>query len=310
MRPLICKTILVCALVVSVCKASDSASCGFPLAAQFTEDMITLSWGDIPRARAFNVYADWGKGFTRANFAPVTINTRYCLIWIDSAGKKQRVVKGNRVVCRVAPLFAKITGRDTLLAEGARGCAVVTNYFKDFSVVLSDSACDRIVRPRPVAVPIFPGAVSVDCSAFRALFTAPAREVYSVYKSKIDPRDAGACVPFSTIVAKYFTKKGITCYRAQGQFIGAFHSFNLVVVDGVEYVLDFTADQFIPHSSPVLIPRSYCFADSCGAPTAGPHGTFTPFYLIDKVFAADQIDFSNTPPAGEYKRILDSLERK
>ena len=272
--------------------------------------MITLSWGAVAGASAFNVYADFGAGFKKVNFAPVASRNRFSLLWVDSAGKNERVVKGNRVECRVVPLLAKVKNKDTVFFEGPAGCSVRNDYFRGFCGILGDSACERVLQPRQLGKRLFPAAQSLDRTSFCSRYERPAREVYELYKSRIDPKDEGACVPFSTIVAKYFAKRGITCYRAQGLFMSAFHSFNLVVVDSVEYVLDFTADQFIPKSSPVFIPRDFCFADSCGTPTPHPQGTFTPFYRIDKVFSADQIDFSDSPKAQAYRRYLDSMEKR
>jgi hypothetical protein len=305
-RTLLC----LCAAAADCCGGGDTAQCRFSVAALFGEDMVTLSWGAVAGASAYNVYADCGSGFKKVNFAPVSSRNRFSFLWIDSAGKKERVVKGNRVECRVVPLLAKVKGRDTVLTEGPAGCSVRNDYFVGFCGVLADSACAKVLQPRQAGKRIFPAAVSTDRAGFCLRYGGPARAVFELYKSRIDPKDEGACVPFSTIVAKYFTKRGITCYRAQGMFMAAFHSFNLVVVDSVEYILDFTADQFVPASSPVLMPRDFCFADSCGRPTARPHGTFTPFYRIDKVFSPDQIDFSDNPRARQYRRILDSLEQR
>ena len=74
--------------------AADSSRCPFPVAAQFSEDMITLSWGPVEGASAFNVYADYGGGFRKVNFAPVASRNRFSLLWIESTGRKERVVKG------------------------------------------------------------------------------------------------------------------------------------------------------------------------------------------------------------------------
>ncbi len=298
-------------LCSSIFWRADPAPGSFAIAARFTEDMITLSWGEVQGARAFNVYADYGRGFVRANFTPVTARNRFVLMWIDFAGKKVRIVKGNSVTCRVTPLFAAVSAQgDTAWTEGRAGAQVSNDYFKGFSSILSDSACARILTARQTQARIFPAGKSTGKAEFCSRYIGPARDVYSIYKERIDPKDEGACVPFSTIVAKYFTKRGIKCYRAQGTFIGAFHSFNLVVIDDAEYVLDFTADQFVPGSSPVLLPRNCCFVDSCGRPTANPNGTFTALYNIDKVYDPAQIDFADTPAARLYSRLLDSLESR
>ena len=292
------------------CLARDTISCSFPVAAEFTEDAITLSWGEYPGASSFNIYADYGSGFKKANFTRVASRNRFALIWVEENGKKERIVKGNRVECRVVPLFPRVKKNDTMYAEGPPGCLVKNDYFRGFSNVLSDTACTRILKDRQQQKRIFASAVSVPRAAFCSPYANLARDVYAAYSAKIDPRDEGACVPFSTLVAKYFTQKGIACYRAQGVFISAFHSFNVIVIDSVEYILDFTADQYVPSSSPVFMPRDYCFADSSGAPTARPAGIHTKLYQIDKVFSADQVAFTETPKAREYQQLLDSLEKK
>ncbi len=304
------RSTLIILLVVLACRAGDTALCRFSVAAQFTEDMITLSWGDVPGAAAYNVYADCGTGFSKANFAPIASRRRFSLLWMESRGVRTRVVKGNRVACRVTPLFERISKRDTVFVEGPASCSVRNDYFRGFAGMLSDTACSRVLETRQRVKKIFPSAVSVDRATFCSHYVRPARDIYAIYKSMIDPKDEGACVPFSTMVAKYFTKRGIACYRVQGQFIGAFHSFDLVVVDSVEYILDFTADQYVPNSSPVLIPRDFCFADSCGEPTARPGAISTAFYRVEKIFTPDQIAFTETPKARAYQQLLDSLEKE
>jgi hypothetical protein len=292
------------------CLARDTLSCRFPVAAEFTEDAITLSWGEYPGASSFNIYADYGGGFKKANFTRVAVRNRFTLIWVEENGKKERIVKGNRVECRVVPLFPSVKKSDTVYVEGQPGCPVKNDYFRGVSNVLSDTACGRILKDRQQAKRIFPSAVSVPRAAFCSQYANLARDIYAAYSAKIDPKDEGACVPFSTLVAKYFTQKGIACYRAQGVFISAFHSYNVIVIDSVEYILDFTADQYVPRSAPVFMPRDYCFVDSSGAPTARPAGIYTKLYQIEKVFSADQIAFTETPKAKEYQQLLDSLEKK
>jgi hypothetical protein len=298
------------AIACAVFSASgDTAASGnFPIAAQFSEDMITLTWPEVPGAAAYNVYADMGNGPVRANFTPVRSRTRFSFLWIESDGKKERVVKGNRLFLYVVPLRANVHKKDTTFSEQPKSCVVSNSYFAGFSNVLDSAACRRILQPTQAVQKILsPKAAQSRPDAFCGRFGRLAHDIDELYKSKIDPRDEGACVPFSTMVAKYFTANGIPCYRVQGMFIAAFHSFNMVVVDGVEYVLDFTADQFVPGSAPVFMPRDWCAVDSCGRPTRAPGGTFTKTYPVEAVFASDQITFTDTPQAREYQRLLDSL---
>jgi hypothetical protein len=308
------KTVLFLVFVIAYAgfpgTSGDTASCGFPVSAVFSEDMITLSWPDVPDAAAYNVYADLGKGPCKANFAAVHSRNRFSFLWMESDGRKERVVKGNRVLLYIVPLFTKGTKTDTPLVEGFRSCGVANSYFAGFSNVIDSAGCDRILRPGQTSQKILGRAPQTTRKAFCGMYGRLAPDVNTLYRSKIDPKDEGACVPFSTVVAKYFTAGGVPCYRAQGMFIGAFHSFNIVMIDNVEYILDFTADQFVPGSAPVLMPRDWCFVDSCGNPTGAPHGTFTKMYRIETVFASGQITFTDTPKAREYQRALDSLEAR
>ncbi|HUI93903.1 MAG TPA: hypothetical protein VLX68_16790 [Chitinivibrionales bacterium] len=292
------------------CFAGDSLVCNFPVSATFTEDAVTISWPEYPGAASFNVYADYGIGFKKANFTRVATRKRFTLLWVEDNREKKRIVKGNRVECRVVPLIPHVNKNDTTYVEGPPSCPVKNGYFTGFSKVLSDTACARILTSGQRTAKIFPSAVSVSRAAFCSKYAGLARDIYASYTAKIDPHDEGACVPFSSLVAKYFTQKGIPCYRGQGVFVSAFHSFDIIVIDSVEYVLDFTADQFVPGSSPVFMPRDWCFADSTGMPTAHPAGTFTKFYQIEKVFSANQIAFTETPKAKEYQQLLDSLQKK
>ena len=269
--------------------------------------MITLSWPDAPGAAAYNVYADVGSGPVKANFTTVRTRNRFGFLWIESDGKKERVVKGNRVRLYVVPLFVKENTPDTVFAEGRPSCSVTNSYFAGFSQVLDSGGCNRILRPHQATEKILPRAEQTTHTTFCGAFGRLAPDIDALYRSKIDPKDEGACVPFSTMVAKYFSAKGIPCYRAQGMFIGAFHSFNIVVIDSVEYILDFTANQFVPGSAPVFMPRDWCFIDSCGGPTCDPRGTFTKMYRIETVYASGQISFTETPKARQYQRVLDSL---
>lgn len=269
--------------------------------------MITLSWPEVPSAAAYNVYADLGQGPVRANFAPVHARNRFSFLWIETDGKKERVVKGKRLSLYVVPLFSKTTNRDTVYSEGKHSCNVTNSYFSGFSRILDAVDCRRILRLPGAAQRILSRPASATSDLFCGRYGALAHTIDAIYKSKIDPLDEGACVPFSTMVAKYFTARGIPCYRAQGLFMNTFHSFNIVVIDSAEYVLDFTADQFVPRSAPVFIPRAWCFVDSSGSPSSAASGTFTKMYRVETVYASDQVTFTDTPKATEYQRLLDSL---
>jgi hypothetical protein len=193
---------------------------------------------------------------------------------------------------------------------GPQSCWVHNDYFAGHAMVLDSFTCAGILQKKQLNPRLFEKEEVVRAVTFCSKYAMLARDIDVLYKSKVDPKDEGACVPFSTMVSKYFSASGIPCYRVQGLFMEKFHSFNLVVIDNVEYILDFTADQYVPKSAPVFIPRDNCFIDSTGHPTNAPLGTFTKMYLVEKVFSGDQIEFTDIPKAREYQRLLDSLVRK
>jgi hypothetical protein len=106
---------IVCFLVFAAVSFSraDSLSCAFPISAVFSEDAITMTWPDYPNADAYDVYADIGQGFFKANFSLVKVRPRFSFLWTMVNGVKERTVKGYNVSLYVVPLFEKKQGKDT-----------------------------------------------------------------------------------------------------------------------------------------------------------------------------------------------------
>lgn len=281
----------------------------FHIAAEFSETIITLRWAEIPGAKAYNIYARYSDtGFVRVNPVPVTTRPQYSFIWVGSEGEKKRVVKGNAVSLYVAALEGThCNDHSSSCRETKKSGVVETAYFHGYARIVSAEDCGRVLHEDQEVAPLLSDVRQVSRRAFLREYPPYAAALDSIYRHTIDPKDEGACVPISTIASKLLTARGIPCYRCQGVFINQFHNFNLVVIDGVEYVLDFTANQFLPNSSPVLIPRDRCFIDSLGFPTGKPVGTVTRIYTVEKVFDADQISFTDKPEAQKYKGILDTL---
>ena len=308
-RPiLIAGSIIVFHAVLPLSARENNASNKFPLSALFSETMITVRWPKQESIGAFNVYADYGTGSLIVNPVPVSSRNQFSFIWVMENGEKKRIVKGNTVSLYVAGL------EGDSCADRGQGCSetvisdtIATRYFESFARVEEKDRCLAILRHAQTVAPVIQNAHSVNKRLFLTMYPGLASDIILLYRQNIDPRDNGACVPFSTIVAKYFSRSGIACYRAQGVFITQFHSFNLVVIDGVEYILDFTADQFLPSSVPVFIPRDCCFIDSTGRASCSPEVTVTPMYVIEKIFDADHLQFTDSPEAEQYKKMFESL---
>lgn len=280
----------------------------FPVAATFSETIITLRWDSIPSVAAYNVYADLGAGPLLLNPVPIRSRASYSLFWHKENGKKKKIVKGNAIQTWVVALEGEACEEH---GDGCRAVArsdtVCTCYFEGFGRALTREQCAKTLRDQQTTTRVLADPRRASGRTFLRKYPRIAARIDSLYRTMVDPRDEGACVPFSTMVAKYLSARGIPCYRCNGAFIKQFHSFNLVVLDGVEYVLDFTADQFVPHSAPVFIPRDHCFIDSTGRPTDRREGTVTAMYLMETVYRADQVSFTATPRARRYRGILDTL---
>lgn len=305
--------VLWCAVMAS---AQDAAPVSIPaqsgtpfrLSASFSETMVTIQWPQLHGVEAYDVFADYGVGFKKVNPVPVASRSQFSFLWVDEQGRKKRVVKGNRVRLYAAAIDSEACGDERTPCRYVRlSDTVATRYFEGFAMVESRERCSALLRPSQSSARILPEVKGIGRLAFVDAFPALSSCIADIYRREVDPHDEGACVPFSSIVAVYFSRKNIPCYRAQGLFISQFHSFNIIIVDNVEYILDFTADQFLPSSSPVFIPRDCCYIDSSGVPSCKPAGAVTAMYKIDKVYGADQLRFSDTPRAIHYRRILDSL---
>ncbi|MBD3391156.1 MAG: hypothetical protein GF418_03780 [Chitinivibrionales bacterium] len=305
---------LVCAFAAAAApggRAQDSSAVAFTLSASFSETMVMLHWEPLDSVHSYNVYADYGKGFVRANPIPVSSRTQFAFAWIEEEGRRRRVVKGNSVSLYVAALAGVRCAEDaSRCSEVARSTGVATRYFEGFAEVESRRKLRKVLVKRQSVSRILASGRAVPRDVFLREYPRLTASVVKHYRERIDPQDKGACVPFSTIVSKYFSSRGVECYRAQGRFITQFHSFNIILVDSSEYVLDFTADQFLPGSSPVFIPRNNCFIDSTGAPTDSPQGRCTKMYRAEQVFAPRDLRFTDTEEAALYRAILDSLLRE
>jgi hypothetical protein len=283
------------------------------VSATFSETMITLRWQELADVKAYNVYARYNDtAFVCANPVPITSRPQYSFIWVGRGEEKRKVVKGSTVSLYVTALTGEGCGYAAgPCTEAGRSNALTTEYFKGFSRVRSAADVTKALTNGSRKTPaLLDSAGSIPRRTFTKVFPALSRRLDSLYRKQINPRDEGACVPFSTLAAKYLSAKGIACYRCQGNFIKEFHSFNLVIIDSTEYILDFTADQFLPSSSPVLIPRASCFIDSLGRPTSDTSGTVTPMYIVDKVFHPDQLSFSESEEARFYREALETLFKK
>ena len=74
----------------------------------------------------------------------------------------------------------------------------------------------------------------------------------------------------------------------------------------MEYVVDVTADQFVPDVSPVVLPRDLCHLNDKGR--FAPEGV--PVYQIGKVYAPERSELVDSEVSDLYRHLLNQVLKK
>lgn len=271
--------------------------------AEYTETGLDITWDSVPGARGYNLY-DRDSNSKKAkqrkiNSALITSGPHFSYLWDVQNGERVRRIKGYEHHISITAVFNE-TGNEK---EGPFSDEVDNCYFEGFRNVLSGAEIKkRLVKQQ--ASPLLP----VDQKAnsredFIRFMEGPGARLAGEMKKAINPREVGACAPISTIVVKLLDEWGLPAFRVEGVFIKEFHTFNIINIEGVEYVLDFTADQFAPGVSPVFFPRDYSNLNTRGRLSV----MGTPVYQIGKVFTAAQTALSENKEGEGYRRIYDKV---
>jgi len=274
---------------------------------KYAEKNLSISWDTVSGAIGYNIYTGNSPLTTKTkrikiNKKLITSGTYFTYIWHFENGEKVRKIKGYKHYIAVTSLF-KINGkkRESKLSKEQNN-----SYFDGFDRINTKTEILTILQDSQ-QTPLLPVVkYSNEKKTFIQFMTGPGKDLYALIKKQIDFKEVGACTPISTVLVKLLEHYGLNAFRIDGNFIREFHTFILINVDKVEYVLDFTADQFIPGVIPVLIPRDYCHLDEQGK--LAPEGT--PVYSIAKVYNADQVELSNDTSAVLYKNIYNTIVKK
>jgi len=271
------------------------------LTAVYTEKSIELNWSPVPGATGYNIYSAPSRALLhsspdRINAGPVRSGTRFHFIWQKRGGKHTRSVKGKRHIIGITALFEK---EGTTVESGLS--PTIDNFYYTGYEKITTPGDFRATLCSHQRVPYLPGPLLNNRAArVESFFDEPIRTFMAAIRDTIDFSVQGACVPISAIGVQLLNHYSIRAYRAQGLFINSFHSFIVCVVDSVEYILDFTADQFVPDVSPVLIPRDYCFLNRRGRLDT----TGTPVYRINRLFDTGRLVADSS--ADLYRAILNT----
>jgi hypothetical protein len=267
---------------------------------EYAEKNLVINWDPVDRAIGYNVYRSAEKQtqkkmMEKLNQRLITSNTRFVFIWRFDQGERERTVKGYQHYISVTAVF----NDQRNMVESALSPAVSNQYFDGFANMTSENRIKKILRDeqKSAFLPLIYG--SNDQYNFIKFMTGPGRFLIKVLRDSLDFQEVGACDPVSTIALKLLSDWGLYALRAEGYFIEEFHTFIVIKVDKVEYILDFTADQFIPDIAPVMVPRDLCYLSKQGKlDNAGQ-----PIYLIDKVYPAESFELNSTKKSRVYHNV-------
>jgi hypothetical protein len=273
---------------------------------EYTEQNLIINWDSVASAVGYNVYRSSVKNankedMEKLNQKLITSGPRFVFIWRFDNGKRERSVKGDHHIISVTSVF-DLKG-DTV--ESALSKEVSNNYFDGFDNMISKKRIKKILQDEQKSNYLPVQSVSNKKKSFIKFMTGPGSFLTKVLRDSLNFQEIGACVPVSTIALKLLTHWGLHAMIAEGVFIEEFHTFLVINIENVEYILDFTADQFVPEVSPVIVPRDLCFINRNGTlDNAG-----IPLYRIEKVFPGSS-ELSNTKKSRIYHKIYDLVFKK
>ena len=265
--------------------------------------MLDINWTPLPCAVGYNIYSRSSKKSIKErrkinkNF--ITSGNHFAFIWEFKNGKRKKSIKGYEHIISIEAICSTETRhifspeRDNL-------------YFEGFRNIIDSSSVKKILVSSQKKSPLSDSIVVNSSQEFISFMETIGRYLHKIVSDSINPLEIGGCAPITTIVIKTLKAAGLTAYKAEGLFIKEYHSFVIINLDNCEYILDFTADQFIPNVSPVLIPRDFC--------NLNEHGKLSkigkPIYKIGKLYKEEDIFLKQTENGQIYNSIKNSIFSK
>lgn len=278
---------------------------------KYSEKNLDLTWSAVPGADGYHIYTSDSPGVAlakrrRVNPSLVTSGTHFTYIWDINGKTRERAVKGNRhylVITSVSILDA-----DTI--EGAPSHEVDNYYYEGFDRMSSAARVAAVMQRRQDSPHLPIDARRNPEEAFIEFMTGPCTVFQKLIGDTIDFREMGACAPLSTVLVQLMLQWGLQAWKVEGTFIKEYHSFAVINIDRVEYVVDVSADQFVPGVVPVVIPRDFCHLNARGRLDRDG----TPVYEVGKIFAPEKSRLVEGEQ-GElyrylYRRVLEKTGRK
>jgi hypothetical protein len=301
------KVILIAAIGFLSCIISaDQKSYPPPqnLRAVFAEKSIELFWDSIPQVIGYNAYTSTAedsvlKHFRKINPNMISSGARYTYIWDLIDKKHVPGIKGIEHHLAVTAVYAA----DGDTAESALSRRIDTRYFTGYDKMIKPDRIKKILVDSQ-RIPRKPFAmINNNLDSFLVFMHGPGKLLDSLLRANIDPQEVGGCSPIATITMLLMHKRGIEAYKGEGTFIKEYHAFNIIMIDSVEYVVDFSANQFVPDVSPVMVPRNKCFLDSLGRLA----DTGAPVYQAARLYTTEQSSLADDKSSELYRAVYDKV---
>ncbi len=269
----------------------------------YSEQVLDIFWKEVPGVKGYNVYSrNASQSFSKrrkVNKNLITSGGHFAFIWEFQDGTRERKIKGYEhiisidAICSTTTTPKTSTEWDNLYFQGYRN---ITDSQR-ISAVLDDKQTTDFL---PTSLE------NNKLERFISFMEGPGRDLNRLVSDSINPLEVGGCAPVTTILVDLLYRWGIYAYKAEGTFIKEYHSFVVLKIDKIEYILDFTADQFLPKVSPVLIPRDECFLSR--------HGRFSDsgknVYVIAKLYKPENVRLSNGDDSRVYRNIRNEVLKR
>jgi len=266
----------------------------------YSEQALDLFWDSVPQAVGYHIYSAERPNQPlankrRINPSMITSGPHFTYIWDVDNTIRERKIKGYGHYISITSLFLV---QDSLV-ESAPSQERDDDYFRGFSQINTSEKLNNCFLTAHHSPLLLPNSFQNKKAAFISFMDGPGRLLDSLIGTEIDPHQVGGCAPISTLLLSLLNDFNLIAYRAEGSFIHEYHSFNLINIEGIEYIIDFSSDQFIPKSQPVFFPRVQSFLNQDGKlDTVGQ-----PIYTIARLYSPEQSTLSDNKDADIYKSI-------
>jgi hypothetical protein len=273
----------------------------------YTEQILEIAWDSVPSAIGYNLYTSPVRNAPPAqrrkvNSRLITSGTRFTYIWDVLGHRRTRAVKGfEHHLCLTSVVEDSGAKVESACSEEFDNC-----YYDGFRGLDSPDKITRVLVAKQES-PFLPVAAR-PCKKkdFLRFMSSTGKQLHALVAKAFDPHEVGACSPVTTILVRLLYESGVYAYKVEGSFIKEYHAFAIVNIDNVEYVLDFTADQFVPNVTPVLFPRDLSHLNEHGRLSR----TGMPVYTVARVYSPVQVALSTRKSTDVYWEIYNTLSVK